>query len=221
MPILAIPLSVFCDIMAIAVMVIPKGEMRMIIVVANNKGGQGKTMISTLLVRQLLTNPKNRAKGKITCCDLDKTQRNFTDNLKGLDIAVITDLANVSPENGHCCVVDTPPSLDPDTVRAILKADMLIVPIILGKHSVQGLLRIAEIRGRGNLKIVLNEWDNSTVQKQAEQHLKQSGFNIVGRLKKYKRLAFNMDAGDDWFAGFSEQQAKQIGSLLNKLLKEK
>jgi cellulose biosynthesis protein BcsQ len=52
----------------------------MLIVVANNKGGQGKTFIATLLAFCLAANPENE--GRITCCDLDVSQRNFTDNLR-------------------------------------------------------------------------------------------------------------------------------------------
>jgi cellulose biosynthesis protein BcsQ len=187
----------------------------MLIVVANNKGGQGKTMIATLLVKYLLSNPDNY--GKIIGCDLDKTQQNFRDNITEHSIHVES-IDGVSSDT--VCVIDTPPSLDKDTVNVVKIADLLIVPVILGKHSVQGVMRIAEIRGRKDLRLLINEWDTSSVQKQAESFLIEQGLNIVGKIPKYKRLAYNLDAGLDWFVGFSETQINGIVDILNQLLQK-
>ncbi|GHV47079.1 hypothetical protein FACS1894204_09980 [Synergistales bacterium] len=178
----------------------------MLIVVANNKGGQGKTLLATLLTKYLMSNPKNA--GNILCCDLDLTQQNFKDNLTAESIPVVSSLADVA-EN-LLCVADTPPNLSKDVMQAIRSADILIVPVILGKHSVQGAMRIAEIRGQRDLRLVVNQWDASTVQKQAEEFLTAEGFKFYGRIPKYKRLAYNIDAGLDWHSGFSEDQAKKI-----------
>lgn len=188
----------------------------MLIVVANNKGGQGKTLLATLLTRYIASNPQN--KGNILCCDLDKTQQNFRDNVAELDIPVVTSLATIDEK--LLCIVDTPPSLDKEVMQAIRNADILVVPVILGKHSVQGVMRIAEIRGQNDLKLVVNEWDASTVQKQAEGYLTDQGFKFIGKIPKYKRLAYNIDAGLDWYSGFPEVQVKKMVNILNGLLKK-
>jgi len=187
----------------------------MLIVVANNKGGQGKTLLATLLTKYLVSNPKNE--GNILCCDLDRTQQNFKDNVTISGLPVVTSLANVA--DNLLCVVDTPPSLDRDVMQAIRSADILIVPVIPGKHSVQGVMRINEIRGQKDLRLVVNEWDASTVQKQAEEFLTSQGFKFYGKIQKYKRLAYNIDAGLDWYSGFSDTQIKGIVDILNGLLK--
>lgn len=187
----------------------------MLIVIANNKGGQGKTLIATLLTKYLASNPKNE--GNILCCDLDKTQQNFRDNVQELGIPVVSSLGEIDKK--LLCIVDTPPSLDKDVIQAIRSADILIVPVILGKHSVQGVMRVAEIRGTKNFKLLVNEWDASIVQKQAEWFLNEQGFKIVGKIPKYKRLAYNVDAGIDWYSGFSDEQIKKITHIFNSLLK--
>ena len=189
----------------------------MLVTVVNNKGGQGKTLLATLVTRYLLSNPDNS--GNILCCDLDKTQQNFKDNLAGIDVPVITSLADIDEK--LLCIVDTPPSLDKDVMQAVRSADILIAPVVLGKHSVQGVMRIAEIRGKKDLRLVSNEWDSSIVQKQAEIFLAEQGFKIVGKIPKYKRLAYNIDAGLDWYTGFSEEQIKKIIGMLDRLLKVK
>jgi MinD superfamily P-loop ATPase len=187
----------------------------MLIVVANNKGGQGKTLLATLLTKYLLSNPKTE--GNILCCDLDRTQQNYKDNLASTSLPVVTSIAEIS--NNLLCIVDTPPNLDKNVIQAIQTADVLIVPVVLGKHSVQGIMRIAEIRGKRDLRIVVNEWDASIVQKQAEEFLISQEFKFYGKIPKYKRLAYNIDAGLDWYSGFPDSQVQKIIDILNDLLK--
>ena len=187
----------------------------MLIVVANNKGGQGKTLLATLLTKYLASNPKNE--GNILCCDLDRTQQNFKDNLADTNLPVVTSMDEMN--DNLLCVVDTPPSLDKDVMQATRSAYILIVPVILGKHSVQGMMRIAEIRGKKDLRIVANEWDASAVQKQAEEFLTGQKFKFYGKIPKYKRLAYNIDAGLDWYTGFPDTQIKKIVGILNRLFK--
>ncbi|GHV37971.1 hypothetical protein FACS1894187_16010 [Synergistales bacterium] len=186
----------------------------MLIVVANNKGGQGKTLTATLLSRYLASNPENE--GNILCCDLDHTQQNFKENMAESSIPVTT---LVPVENAPLCIVDTPPSLNKEVIQVIKNADILIVPIILGKHSVQGVMRITEIRGKNDLRLVVNEWDASSIQKQSEEFLSEKGFKFFGKIPKYKRLAYNIDVGLDWYAGFTDPTIEKITDILNKLLK--
>jgi cellulose biosynthesis protein BcsQ len=187
----------------------------MLIVVANNKGGQGKTLLATLLARYLVSNPNNE--GNILCCDLDRTQQNFKDNLAVGDLPIITEMAGI--DDNLLCIVDTPPSLNKDVMQAIRGADILIVPVVLGKHSVQGVMRIEEIREKNDLRMVINEWDASTVQKQAEAFLSAQGLKSYGKIPKYKRLAYNIDAGLDWYTGFPDALVKKVAGIFNELLK--
>ena len=187
----------------------------MLIVAATNKGGQGKTLLATLLAKYLASNSKN--KGNILCCDLDRTQQNFKDNLADTDLPIVSSMADIS--DNLLCIVDTPPNLDKDVIQAIRAADILIVPVVLGKHSVQGIIRIAEIRGKNDLRLVVNEWDSSVVQKQAEEFLMAQNFRFHGKIPKYKRLAYNIDAGLDWHTGFTESQIRKIVGILDELLK--
>jgi cellulose biosynthesis protein BcsQ len=183
------------------------------IVITNNKGGQGKTLIATLLTRYLLANKENE--GILSGLDLDSTQKNFTDNMRGSNLFFFSSLEEVP--NDKICVIDTPPNLEKSTA-AIQAADVLIVPVILGKHSVQGVGRVVEIRQKKDIRLVFNEWDDSAIQHQSEQFLNEEGFEVAGKMPKYKRLAYNIDAGLDWYNGFPEAQMKLVMDILNKLL---
>jgi spore coat protein CotF len=69
------------------------------------------------------------------------------------------------------------------------------------------------------LRLVINEWDSSTVQKEAEEYLIAQEFKAYGKIPKYKRLAYNIDTGLDWYTGFPNSQIKKILEILNALLK--
>ncbi|MDR1741921.1 MAG: ParA family protein [Synergistaceae bacterium] len=187
----------------------------MLIAVANNKGGQGKTLLATLLAQYLASNPANVR--KMFCLDLDRTQLSFTDNMAASGLTFVNGLDSAA----QCplCVVDTPPSLDDDVIRAVKMADILVVPVVPCKHSAQSAAHIAEIRGRGDgLKMVINQWDASRAQQQARSFLKERGFRFYGVMPKYKRVGYNIDAGLDWQHDVSEKQALEIIGTLKGLL---
>ena len=195
--------------------------------ITSNKGGQGKTTISTLLAVITATREKEKAeKGKqastIYCCDLDKTQQNFRDNLSGYedlkDIIKFVDGISDIPEDA-LGIIDTPSELGKNTIEAIRMADILIVPIIPAKHAVQGVKRIAAIRGsKTDLRIVANDWDGSAAQLEAEEELINDGFVIRSKLRKYKRLTYNLDAQMDWYTGFTNAIIKTITNVLRSLI---
>jgi cellulose biosynthesis protein BcsQ len=187
----------------------------MLVVVANNKGGQGKTFISTLLAFCLAANPKNE--GQITCCDLDISQRNFTDNLQLSGLPVASVLPNKKDTKG-IWIVDTPPLLDASK-EAIRAADILVVPIGLGKHSVHGLNRVSEVRGKKDLRVIINDWGGGLAQQKAETHLVDEGYNVIGRLGRYLRIVNNIDSHLKWNTGLPKQQTDSIVSVLLKVFK--
>jgi cellulose biosynthesis protein BcsQ len=187
----------------------------MLLVIANNKGGQGKTFIATLLTFCLAANPKNA--GNITCCDLDESQRNFTDNLRESGLPLVTKLPQKGADR-RIWIVDTPPLLDASK-EAIQIADILVVPVGLGKHAVHGLNRVAQIRGKKDLKVIINDWGGGLAQQKAESHLVSEGFNVIGRLGRYLRIVNNIDSHVKWSNGLAKQQADMIISVLLKILK--
>jgi cellulose biosynthesis protein BcsQ len=182
------------------------------IAVANNKGGQGKTLLAILLIQHLNSEGKN-----VTACDLDRTQLNLTDCLQESKIKVFSRFDDVTDDS--LCVIDTPPYLDENLMSVIKCVDRLIVPITLGKHAVQGVRRICELRGQQDTKFVINAYDDSTIQKQAKDFLIGQGFEFVGTIPRYKRLAYNIDCNLPWFSGFSPIYTKQIKQILNDLVR--
>ena len=183
------------------------------IVIANNKGGQGKTLLAVLLLQHL----QHKRKPKIAACDLDRTQLNLTDSLQESGLKVYARFEDI-PED-VICVVDTPPHLDESLMEVIRRADRLIVPITLGKHAVQGVRRIAELRDRQDTKFVVNAYDESTIQKQSRDFLQEQGFKFSGVIPRYKRLAYNVDCGLSWHTGFPPAHIKFIEKTLDNLIK--
>jgi cellulose biosynthesis protein BcsQ len=187
----------------------------MLVVVSNNKGGQGKTFIATLLTLYLASNKAN--KNLITCCDLDRSQRNFSDSVSCLNLPVITALPPKEEYKKQFWIVDTPPNIreTTDIVRqAIIDADLLIVPVILSKYSVQGVNRVAETRGKKDMKIILNDWNDTMIEKQAEVYLKDEGFNIIGKLTRNRRVSRNIEALERWDSGLQKAHAAKIVKIL-------
>jgi len=115
------------------------------------------------------------------------------------------------------CVIDTPPSLS-GSIAAIQQADILIVPIVLGKDAANGLQRVREIRGRNDLRIVINDWEDSLNEKEVEEFLRANQFNIIGKVPKYKRIAYNLDHDLEWYFGMSEPIINYMLSLTKNLL---
>jgi MinD superfamily P-loop ATPase len=136
--------------------------------------------------------------------------------MSGQNVFFFNDVSEV-PEH-TLCVVDTPANLEMST-PAIKAADILVVPVVLGKHAVQGVHRVLEIRGKNDLRIIANEWDDSEIQNEAQEFLTKSQLTIYGRVPKYKRLAHNIDVGANWSYGLPEGPITLMVDLLNKLLK--
>ena len=183
------------------------------IVIANNKGGQGKTLLAVLLIQYL----QQKKKGEVAACDLDRTQLNLTDSLQETGIKIYPRFSDIPA--GVLCVVDTPPHLDDNLMEVIKSADSLIVPITLGKHAVQGVRRIAELRDKQDTRFVVNAYDESTIQKQSRDFLQEKGFKFSGIIPRYKRLAYNVDCGLPWYTGFPPEHIKYIERTLENLTK--
>ncbi|MDR1916036.1 MAG: hypothetical protein LBQ58_05630 [Synergistaceae bacterium] len=192
----------------------------MLIVISNNKGGQGKTFLATLLTLFLASNPDNE--DRITCCDLDRSQRNFSDSVSKLKLPIIHNLPDKKEYNRRFWIVDTPPNIREvtDVVRqAIIDADLLVVPVILSKYSVQGVNRVAETRGAKDLRIILNDWNGTLIEKKAEEYLHNEGFDIIGKLSRNRRVSRNIESLDRWDAGLQRAQAQKIISVLAGIFK--
>jgi len=183
------------------------------IVIANNKGGQGKTFFARLILWYLLKNPANS--NKIGFLDVDNDQKNLQNAMRKTDIKVFDTLESI-PED-MICVVDTPPSLT-GSISAIRQAGILIVPIVPGKDAANGVQRVHEIRGKNDLRIVINDWDDSLNEKEVEEFLLANDYNIIGKLPRYKRLSYNLDHELEWHVGLTDTINNYILNLIKNLL---
>jgi cellulose biosynthesis protein BcsQ len=183
--------------------------------VANNKGGQGKTFLSTLLCLCLLENEKTA--NAVIAVDLDQTQRSLSDNLKKSKIELVHQIPT-SFQQGKVYVIDTPPNIHIST-PAIKSADYVIVPVADGKHSVHGLNSIAKIREKNDLRVVINEWNGHKQQVIVEEYLGEHGYKVVAKLPKYLRVMNNVDSYASWYAGLTAKQFEVYRDGVQNILK--
>jgi MinD superfamily P-loop ATPase len=189
----------------------------LLVVVTNNKGGQGKTFISTLLAFCLMKNLDNV--GKIVCCDRNLAQQNFAQNLKNTDIPVVyDDPITAADQDSRLWIIDTSPDIL-ENVEVIKKADIVVVPVGKGLHSLHGLKRIHEIRGKQDIKVILNEWSATSSQRKIEDNLKKEGYNVIGHMPLYQRIMNNLDAYLSWDYGLTKKQAQTVFDVLIGILK--
>ena len=196
---------------------IKSGVIGLLVVVTNNKGGQGKTFISTLLAFCLAKNEDNA--GKIVCCDRNLAQQNFAQNMKNADIPIVyDDPIKAAVGDIRLWIVDTSPDIV-ENILVIQKADIVVVPVGKGLHSLHGLKRIHEIRGKQDIKVILNEWSATSSQRKIEDNLKKEGYNLIGHIPTYQRIMNNLDAYLPWDYGLTKKQAQNVFNVLLNILR--
>ena len=186
-----------------------------VITVSINKGGQAKTTFSVLITQYLLRNPKNV--GRVACGDVDPTQMNFKNTLNdyGIEVPFVNKLEDV-PEGIDYVVFDTSADLIEST-PAIVQADILVCPIEAGKWAVEGLQRVEQVRGKRDMKVILNKCRDSGKHQQLEEDLRKAGYNVIGKVKYLEQLANNIDNIDDWHHRLSKDNALAIRDALENI----
>ena len=128
----------------------------MLIAVANNKGGTGKSTLAFLLAANLIS--YKEYENRVVACDLDREQLNFTDMVNSLNsyepnawkrltqdyapgkITFTEQPMNYAGTSDCVCICDMPPVLlsDPHIVPVLRTADLLVIPVRGSRTSVQG-----------------------------------------------------------------------------------
>lgn len=212
----------------------------MLIGIANNKGGTGKSTLALLLASQLIS--YQEYEGRIVACDLDREQLNFSDMIHSINnynpnawkrltqgytpgkIELIDTPMNYVGSADQICICDMPPVLlsDPHIVPIVRTADLLIIPVRGSRSSVQGAERLIQIReAEGLLKrtrVVVNEWRGIPREQQVYDYLQSLGVAVL-TLQRLESLTTNIDCDRPWFYALRNSTLEAIESLVSNILK--
>jgi len=197
-------------------------------VVANLKGGVGKSSISANLAC-LLAETK-----EVVAVDLDGRQgdlnrfaklRNLESHIVS-DAEVLVDLVNQLTQAGKDVVIDCPPGENPTTRVACYMADAVVMPVRPGANDAAAIGRlmamVKEIRQeRDDLKVfsICNFYKNSTEAKSMVTLLQQMGVaTFVGKLWDRKDYSFAIGNGQPvWEVAPGKPAAEEMRSLCEAL----
>lgn len=186
----------------------------MLIVSANHKGGCGKTFLASLLFERALSREI-----KVIISDLDEQQslkRRYRE-------AGFTDTPLLHVRTADVCICDTPPSIiaNPEILKIIRAADILMVPTFCDKESINATSRVVSLRAgeKDKIVIVANHWEGLSRESQATQYLSGLGVKIL-LLKKYNRIPLNFDTNAKWDSGLLAYQREAVCTILDEILRE-
>jgi cellulose biosynthesis protein BcsQ len=191
----------------------------MIVVFTNNKGGTGKSTYSTIIA-QLAVNSGL----EVVAVDLDHAQMHFSLFLsslgENLQIPVYTSLNEIEGESHSFVVVDTPPAFSDETLIALQRADVAVVPINRDKTGILGLAEVAAHVSKEKIVVVTSQWKMKTrFNADLYEQLEALGWKAATNIPENIQIIHNRDANRSWDYGIAEKQAEPYMELLKAILK--
>jgi chromosome partitioning protein len=183
---------------------------RKIIVVANNKGGTGKTTIAAIIAQTAIEGGT-----PVVILDLDHAQRDFTAAMSAYECEILGKVSelNQAREAGNgLIVVDTPPSLLEDKDKAMNLADIILIPVSHTIRALEGVKAIVAAHP-DTARIVLNLNDPRSALETKIIETASSHFKVLCTLKQSGRIRINLTTGVSWYSGLMPAQKMQYGKL--------
>lgn len=186
----------------------------MLLTVANQKGGVGKTAMATMLAAYLL-----RKGRRVVGADLDEL-RAFTRRCRDMGIAIHEDFRTFVEDVETFCICDTPPGIlsgGKRIMEAITSADLLVVPTGAASDSVFAALRVGKCNPNA-VAVVRGLTEPQTME--AVGYLReQAVFIKVLSIKTYPRISKNFDENAaQWLRGMQVRQKQELLSVLSQIL---
>ena len=184
---------------------------------ANNKGGTGKSTYSSV-VAQIVANSGL----KVAAIDLDHAQMHLSLFIKSLErrttIPVFTHLEDVKTEQYDMVIIDTPPALPEDTINAIKKADVVVVPINRDKTGILGLREIEGHVDKKKIIVVTSQWKMKTrFNADLYEKLEKAGWVDAINIPENTLIIANRDENKSWDYRISQAQAAPYIELVQKI----
>lgn len=188
------------------------------VLIHNQKGGAGKTMLATHLSVALTRH------GSVAVCDLDDVQGSITAWLAARAAAGLHDLVVVrDPASSDCdfVVIDTPPAASAHIAERIRQAGMILIPVKPGSfdsHAVRRTVAMLQAAGAVDKTLfVINAVTSKAKAKVLRSMLTEAGVNVwPGELGHYERFDDAIPQGKGVNEAFPGSTAShQINDLLD------
>jgi chromosome partitioning protein len=193
------------------------------VAISNNKGGVGKTTLSTMLAETFLT----KTDKSLNAIDLDP-QKNFTDTLSLIDAEKYGGRLTVSNKisiGGDLNIIDCPPALSPETNMAIKHADVVLIPIMADMYSlvnIENIFKLGRANGKTKKQMPLVSMGFNTVSagilEEIKNFVEKNHYDIVANIPFNKLIPFNILTGQMWEYGLIMNHRRVIYRLLDSIL---
>ena len=189
-----------------------------IIVVAQQKGGVGKTTLSVNLALYFARNGANVA---IADADAQGSLTASADLLDGLQLVTIKDVF-AKKANADLLIIDTSPRNDADLPKVLALADFVLIPVkpgyldVLALKDTQAILQSAGIKKAG---IVLNMVQHRNALTREVQELLQSFSIPLLTTHIFQRVAYTRSTMTNGVFGSDDVKAQaEIENLADEIL---
>lgn len=172
----------------------------MIISVVNNKGGTGKSTLSYLLGQELL-----REGNRVLFVDLDeqyslsialgfRPQHGYHVISEKAELIATPDVSKVNLNGYDYVVIDNAPAITEKVRWSIKVADRVMVPMLMEKLSVAGLMKIIPLVDKNKLIVVPNMYQKATrlhteVYAQAKAYMEKEGIHMAEPIARSIKVA--------------------------------
>jgi cellulose biosynthesis protein BcsQ len=201
----------------------------MIVSVANNKGGTGKTHWAVALLWYLSMNASDATKERIVACDFDQAQLCLSSvlstNKKWLHIPMIEPtFAAMAAANdeGKIVIADTPP-LTFKYKELVEASNTVVIPVFPDQHGVLGFQRLMSFAGdTKKIRPFINMWRDTSYKQQCAEYLANAfpeyRWLKVPNMEKVSKNIFNGDENKDLFYMLTEAEREIMTTTLNYLI---
>ena len=191
----------------------------MLVVFSNNKGGTGKSTYSTITAQIMASSGI-----EVVAVDLDHAQMHLSLFLRNLgaelNIPVYTSLKDLEDANYALAVVDTPPAFSDETLAALKRADVVVVPINRDKTGILGLQEVASHINRNKIIVATSQWKMKTrFNADLYEQLEEFGWKGAINIPDNTQIIHNRDANRSWDYGISTKQAEPYLKLVKTILR--
>lgn len=184
----------------------------------NNKGGTGKTTYAGIAAQIIA-----KSGVSVAAVDLDHAQMHLsvflTDVKDCPKIPIYRHFQDFKEKNYQCVVVDTPPSMNEEALKAIKESDVVVVPINRDKTGLLGLQEIENHISREKIIVVTSQWKPDKIRSHARLYdaLLEFGYKDSINIPENALIIDNRDNNSFWSYRISVNQAQPYFELVQRI----
>ena len=201
------------------------------VLVANSKGGCGKSTIATNLAAHFAQDGKNTV---LVDADRQESSRRWCEKRAGFSTPVLplsgtrADWPSHVPKGTQCLIVDAPAAIRPSDVDAFLgDIDAVLIPVLPSRfdleasaHFIEGVAALSRVkRGKVAVGIIANRLKPWTTASQlATEEMKGLPFALIAQIRDSQAYVLMSGLGKSIF-DYASESARSHQEDWNKLLR--